>query len=298
MSFFYDSKPDAIEKIKQTKLTAKEEIYTFINHKASTALIIDYERRYLNSRCIVKEVDFGRKIIKEKRSRTLRFKIKSTFSPLPFSDEALTFTGGGFTASVVKKEKTYRLLAALPEMENTDGRIGLKLDIIFSSDKTKESFNSIYSTKMASEALTGTILSLTSGALIKGGIKENMEKDDYSLRRIWKISSFPLKRSSSSSFIYGKEDEDYSIFFSLVENRCFLLKGGLLTSFPVHEMEKISNMEYVLTGGENTVIHFSLFALTKEKTGPFRKNRTIGYGEAEGRIGTFTFSSAFCSIEM
>lgn len=298
MNIILDSSPKEIERIKQTKLTAFEEIYTLINHKESTAIIFDFERRYLESRCIVKEIDYSKKIIKEKRSRTLRFKVKSTFAPRPESNEALTFQGGGFTASVVRKENTYRLIAAIPTMENTDNIRGLKLDVIFVNKSDTISFNSIYTKNKSSEAESSSILSISSGSIVKGGIKQKIENSDYTLIRTWKMSSFPVKRNTYYSFIYGKEDEAFSIFFSFDERKCFLLKKGSLTEYPLKETRKISESEYLFIGDEKTVIHVSFFAFTKERSGPFRKNRTINYGVASGRLDSFSFSSAISSIEI
>ncbi len=113
MSVTVDTSAQILGSLGITKFWGREEIFTLIDHRAGTALIYDFERRHVLSRCIVRAVDYRNRTMTEKRSRTLRFRIKSTFAPYPGEDEGITFTGGGFTASVIAKDNTYRIISAL-----------------------------------------------------------------------------------------------------------------------------------------------------------------------------------------
>lgn len=277
---------------------AREEIFSIIDHKESIALIFDFERRSLDSRCIVRVVDYKNRIVKEMRSRTLRFKIKSTFSPLPFSDGALTFTGGDFTASVITKDNTSRIIAALPSFPLPSGGTSLKVMLSFTLSPYLPSFNEIYRKGRAVEAVHSSISDEVSGTIIKGGAKRKIEKNDFTAVRVWKESSFPLiKYNTYTSYSYGRDVFPFSLILSSDEKDCILLNRDGLTSYPGLKIENRDGEYHFTTQDENIDLTFTVFSVIKEKTGPFRHNRTIKYGTFSGHISSVKVKSSFGSIE-
>ena len=84
MSIIVDSSHTFLSSYSDSPFSASEEIFTLIDHKNCISYIFVHEKRRVNSRAIIRVVDYKNKIAKEERSRTLRFKIKSTFSSLGF----------------------------------------------------------------------------------------------------------------------------------------------------------------------------------------------------------------------
>ena len=299
MSNVVDTSPVILKHLKSTKLWANEEIFTVINHRKKTALIYDFERRGVNSRCIVRAVDFSSHTTAEIRSRTLRFRIKSTFAPLPGDDEGITFTGGGFTASVIAKDNTYRIISALPEFVLPSGVKGLKTYMEFTLDPSLSSFNQIYTKNRFTEAIHSSSSPTVRGSVTIGEEKKAINEEDLSARRVWKTTSFPLKRNSYSSYCYGRSSRGpFSFTLSVEEKKCLLEENNTLTVRSGVRMEKVNENEYRFTDDGDTDISFRVFRVIKEKSGPFRQNRTLKYGLFEGRISSFTIEESFGCIEV
>lgn len=277
---------------------ANEEVFTFIDHSAELALIFDFERRQLNSRCIVRVVDYKNRKVSEMRSRTLRFKIKSTFAPLPYSDEGITFMGGGFTASAIVKDKRGEIISALPDFRLPSGETGLKTRLSFKVEPEKPSFNQLYTKSHYFEAIHSSFSAGADGTIRTGGIKREINRDDYSLYHTWKVTTFPIKRHFRSSYCYGRNKKPFSFTLSLEEGNCNLLYGNSLMSYEGVKVEKLDESEYNFKNGETVSIHFSAFHTEREKTGPFRKDRFLRYGVFTGNIGPLSFSDSFGCIEM
>ena len=298
MSYSVDSSPSVFSSLTPTSLTAREEIFTFINHTQKKAVIFDFERRRVNSRCIVRVIDYSTRTVSEKRSRTLRFNIKSAFAERPFEDEGITFTGGGFTASAVTKDNTTRIIAALPEMELPGGTQGFKAQLSFTLNPDNASFNQLYTKGRFTEAVHSSLSPSASGTLIIGGRKIQIDPGEHTAERVWKTTTFPIKRDYYSSYCYGHKEKPFSFTLSVEERKCVALIDDALSFYDGIEMKKESEDEYTFTDGKKINIHFSVFAVVREKTGPFRENRTLKYGVFGGNIREFEFSESFGCIEL
>lgn len=290
MSAIIDSTPDIFDKYPVTNLTAMNELYIITDNSSSTSLIFNFEKRGLDARCIVQAVDYKNRRMSEIRSRTLRFKIKSVFSPRPFADEALTFTGGGFTASVVSKGGSYRLIAALPSFVMPSGKTGLKVDLAFSIESTSASINQLFTKNRFNETVNIAVSKKVTGTIRIGEVKNRINENDYSLRRIHKTSTFPLRHNSYSSHGYGRDKTEFSFLLSLIERECLFLNNGVLKSYTGIEKRE-NEKEYIFTDNKEVSLSFTYFSETKEKNGPFRKNRVIRFGLFSGSIGDVSFSS-------
>ncbi len=298
MSYLVDSKPDIFSSIKKQPFMAGEEIFSIIDHKEKVAYIFDFERRSLDSRCIVRVIDYKNRIVKEMRSRTLRFKIKSTFSPLPFSDGAITFTGGGFTASAITKDNTSRIIAALPDFPLPSGEKTLKVMLSFSLSPHLPSFNEIYTKARFLEAVHSSISDEVSGTIVSAGVKRKIDEKDFTAVRVWKESSFPLKRYNTyTSYSYGRDTSPFSLILSSDEKDCILLNRDGLTSYPALRIEKKNDEYHFQTQDKKIDLTFTVFSAIKEKNGPFRHNRTIKYGTFSGVISSAAIAPSFGSIE-
>ncbi len=299
MSVKVDTSSSILHSLGITRLWGREEIFTLIDHTNGTALIYDFERRHVYSRCIVRAVDYRNRTMTEMRSRTLRFRIKSTFAPSPGEDEGITFTGGGFTASVIAKDNTYRIISALPDFPLPSGKKGLKSEIEFYIDPEKASFNQICRKNRSTEALHSSISPSLRGTLIIGGEKKRIIEEDITARRVWKTTSFPMKRNSYSSYCYGRADtEPFSFTLSIAERKCFLLVKNTLTERSNIRVERTGEKSYFFTDDGDTRINLTVYAVTKEKSGPFRQNRTLKYGLFTGVIASFSIPESFGSIEL
>jgi len=298
MSVTVDTSASTLNSLGVNKFWGREEIFTLIDHRAGTALIYDFERRHVYSRCIVRVVDYKKRTMTEMRSRTLRFRIKSTFAPSPGEDEGITFTGGGFTASVIAKDNTYRIISALPDFPLPSEKKGLKTEIEFHIDPSCASFNQVYTKNRSTEALHSSLSPVVTGTLITGGEKKRIREEDVTARRIWKATSFPLRRDSYSSYSYGRADgEPFSFTLSVAEKKCLLLWKNTLTVRENIRMEETVEDSLLFTDDGDTRISLTVFAVTKEKTGPFRQNRVLKYGLFSGRIASFPIPESFGCIE-
>lgn len=300
MSYIVDSKCDIFSSIQPSSFMAREEIFTVIDHRNSIALVFDFERRSLDSRCIVRVIDYKRKIAREMRSRTLRFKIKSTFSTLPFTDGAITFTGGGFTASVITKNNTSRIIAALPDFPLPSGETSLKVMLSFTLSPLLPSFNELYRKGRSIEAVHSSIADEVEGTIISAGVKKEIDKSDFTAVRVWKESSFPLsKHNTYTSYSYGRETIPFSFILSHDEKECLLLSRDGLVSYPALRIEKKSEDKFVFSSDDKKInLTFTVFSSIKEKSGPFRHNRAIKYGTYDGVIENMRVKSAIGSIEL
>ncbi len=299
MSNVVDTSPVILKHLKSTKLWANEEIFTVIDHSKKTALIYDFERRGVNSRCIVRAVDFSSHTTSEIRSRTLRFRIKSTFARLPGENEGITFTGGGFTASVIARDNTYRIISALPEFVLPSGTKGLKTYMEFTLDPGEASFNQICTKNRFTEAIHSSSSPSVRGRVTIGEEGKELNEENLTAQRVWKTTSFPLRRSSYSSYCYGRNSHGpFSFTLSLEDKKCLLEENSTLRVLDNVKMEKVSDDEYTFTDGENTALSFRVFRVIEEKSGPFRKNRTLKYGLFKGRISSFTIDESFGCIEV
>ena len=299
MSNAVDTNPGILKDLRSTRLWGNEEIFTIIDHENRTALIYDFERRGVNARCIVRAIDFSGCTTSEIRSRTLRFRIKSTFARLPGEDEGITFTGGGFTASVIARDNTYRIISALPDFVLPSGKKGLKTNIEFTLDPSLTSFNQIYTANRFTEAIHSSTSDSVRGTVTISEEKKAVREEDLSARRVWKTTSFPLRRDSYSSYCYGRSGKGpFSFTLSVEEKKCLLLEGNVLTVKDGIRMEKTEENGYRFTDGKETDISFRVFKVIKEKSGPFRQNRTLKYGLFEGRISSFTIEESFGCIEI
>ncbi len=297
MSYSVDSSPSVFSSLTPTSLTAREEIFSFINHTQKKAVIFDFERRRVNSRCIVRVIDYSTRTVSECRSRTLRFNIKSTFADKPYSDEGITFTGGGFTASAVTKDNTTRIIAALPDMELPGGIRGFKAQLAFTLNPMRASFNQLYTKGRYTEAIHSSLSPSASGTLIIGEKKIQINPGEHTVQRVWKTTSFPIKRDYYSSFCTGRAEKPFSFTLSVEERKCIALIDGILSFYDGVEMKTESEDEYTFTDGKKINIHFSVFAVVREKTSPFRENRTLKYGVFRGNIREFGFNGSFGCIE-
>lgn len=299
MSVKVDTSPNILHPLVITSLWGREEIFTIIDHRNKTALIYDFERRHVYSRCIVRVVDYKNRKMTEMRSRTLRFRIKSTFAPYPGEDEGITFTGGGFTASAITRDNTYRIISALPDFNLPSGKKGLKTEIEFHIDPSSVSFNQIYTKNRSTEAVHSSISPSVEGTVIVGGEKMKIESGNLTARRVWKTTSFPLRRDAYPSCCYGRADgEPFSFTFSGSQKKCLLLTGDELTVIDNIRIRKNGENEYLFTDDGGTMLNLTLFAVTGEKTGPFRRNRVLKYGLFSGRIGDFSVPESFGCIEL
>lgn len=296
MSTRLDSSPSVFSSLTPSLLTANEEIFTLINHRESTAVIFDFEKRHLNARAIIRVIDFRSRKVGETRSRTLRFKIKSTFASRPYENEAITFTGGGFTASAVTKDNTTRIISASPDFLLPDGERGLKTLLSFSLDPAGASFNRLYTKSRYYEAVHTSLSPCVSGSIRKGGIKKEIEDADYSAYYLWKLSSFPLKRSSNTLFCYGRTDSPFLFRLSLRDGKCIFLKNNSLESFEGIRASEEKG-EYIFSNSGSVSITFTPFHTEMEKTGPFRENRILRYGVFTGRIGDYSLPPSFGCME-
>lgn len=282
--------PSIFESLSFSSLNKREEVVTLLNHKERWALVFDFERNRLHSRCIIRYIDLERKIVKETRSKTLRFKIKSTFAPLPFADEALTFTGGGFTSSLISKNSSYRLLSAIPDF------FRIKTDISFSLDKASPSYNQLYSKNRLFETFHASFSNTVSGTISKEEKKREMKTEDYALYYTWKVSSFPLKRDSIIISANGVENNiPFSLFYNPKTNKITLIREEKTTIDDV-EIKQENNKIYLVS--QRTKIEVKIFAPIKEKSGPYRLERNINYALFSGTISHFSFSQALGVIEL
>ncbi len=293
-----ESTPAIFTSLSPSFSMANEEVFTFINHSASIALIYDFERRQLNSRCIVRVIDYHSGKVSEMRSRTLRFKIKSTFARLPYADERITFMGGGFTASAIVKDRRGEVISALPDFHLPSGETGIKTRLSFRLETGEPSFNRLYTKSRYYEAVHNSFSNTVSGTVRTGGVKKEINSKDYSLYHTWKVTTFPLKRHFHSSYCYGRNEKPFSFTLSLEEETCILLYENSLTSYEGVKMERISENEYVFNNEETVNLHFLSFHTEKERTGPFRKDRTLRYGIFSGKIDRLSFIDSFGCIEM
>lgn len=283
--------PSIFSSLSFSSLNKREEVVTLLNEKEKWALVFDFERNKLHSRCIIRYIDLERKIVKETRSKALRFKIKSTFAPLPFSDEALTFTGGGFTSSLISKSSSYRLLSAIPDF------FRIKTDISFSLDKASPSYNQLYSKNRLFETFHASFSNTVSGIISKEEKKREMKKEDYALYYTWKVSSFPLKRDSIIISANGVENnEPFSLFYNPKTNKLTLISEGKATIEDAVEIKEENNKLYLISS--KTKIEAKIFAPIKEKSGPYRLERNINYALFSGTISHFSFSQALGVIEL
>ncbi len=116
---------------------------------------------------------------------------------------------------------------------------------------------------------------------------------------MWKATSFPLRRNSYSSYSYGiAGKEPFSFTLSIAEKKCLLLLGKELTVRDNIRMEKTGDDGLFFTNDGDTSINLTVFAVTKEKTGPFRQNRVLRYGLFTGRIASFSIPESFGCIEL
>lgn len=282
--------PSIFESLSFSSLNKREEVVTLLNHKERWAIVFDFERNRLHSRCIIRYIDLERKIVKETRSKALRFKIKSTFAPLPFVDEALTFTGGGFTSSLISKNSSYRLLSAIPDF------FRIKTDISFSLDKASPSYNQLYSKNRLFETFHASFSNTVSGTISKEEKKREMKTEDYALYYTWKVSSFPLKRDSIIISANGVENNiPFSLFYNPKTNKITLIREEKTTIDDV-EIKQENNKIYLVS--QRTKIEAKIFAPIKEKSGPYRLERNINYALFSGTISHFSFSQALGVIEL
>lgn len=282
--------PSIFESLSFSSLNKREEVVTLLNHKERWAIVFDFERNRLHSRCIIRYIDLERKIVKETRSKALRFKIKSTFAPLPFVDEALTFTGGGFTSSLISKNSSYRLLSAIPDF------FRIKTDISFSIDKSSPSYNQLYSKNRLFETFHASFSNTVSGTISKEEKKREMQTEDYALYYTWKVSSFPLKRDSIIISANGVENSiPFSLFYNPKTNKITLIREEKTTIDDV-EIKQENNKIYLVS--QRTKIEAKIFAPIKEKSGPYRLERNINYALFSGTISHFSFSQALGVIEL
>lgn len=291
MSYIIDSTPDIFDEYPLTKLTAMDELFIITDNATSTSLIFNFEKRGLDARCIVQAVDYKNRCMSEIRSRTLRFKIKSVFSPRPFADEAITFTGGGFTASAIAKDGSYRLIAALPTFVMPSGEKGLKVNLAFTIKNTSASINQIHTKNRFNETTNITMFDKVSGTIRIGEEKKSIDESSYSGRHIRKTSTFPLLHNSYSSHGYGRNEEEFSFILSLVEKECLFLDKGVLKSYKGIETRVKGDEDYIFTNNKEVSLSFSIFSETKEKNGPFRKDRVIRYGLFSGSIDGYAIAS-------
>lgn len=299
MSVKVDRSSEILHPLVITNLWGREEVFTIIDHSNETALIYDFERRHVYSRCIVRFVDYKNRRMTEMRSRTLRFRIKSTFAPYPGEDEGITFTGGGFTASVITRGNTYRIISALPDFNLPSGKKGLKTEIEFHIDPSSVSFNQIYTKNRSTEALHSSLSPSVEGRVIIAGEKMKINSADITARRVWKTTSFPLKRNTYSSYCYGRENgEPFSFTLSIAEKKCLLLADNSLTVIDNIRIEKNGENKYIFKDDGGTNLTLSVFAVTKETTGPFRKDRVLKYGLFSGRIASFLITESVGCIEL
>lgn len=282
--------PSIFTSLSFSSLNKREEIVTLLNHKEKWALVFDYERNKLHSRCIIRYIDLEKKSVKETRSKALRFKIKSTFAPLPFSDESLTFTGGGFTSSLISRNSNYRLLSAIPDF------LRIKTDISFSLDKSSPSYNQLYSRKRLFETFHASFSNKASGTISKEEKKREMIEKDYALYYTWKVSSFPLKRDSIIISANGVENnEPFSLFYNPKTNKLTFIREGKIIEDDVKIKEEKNNIYFI---SKKTKIEAKVFAPIKERSGPYRLERNINYALFSGTISSFSFSQALGMIEL
>lgn len=291
MSYLIDSTPDIFEEYQITKLTAVDELFIFTNYNALTSIIFNFEKRGLDARCIVQAVDYKNKKTSELRSRTLRFKIKSVFAPAPFKDEAVTFTGGGFTASVISKDNSYRLIAALPKFVMPSGKKGLKVDFTFSLESSSRSINELHTTKRFNETVHISENGKVAGTIRIEEVKKRINEDEWSVRRIRKTSTFPIRHNSYSSHGWGRENGEFSFLLSLSEKKCLFINERELKSYDGVGTKIEGDNEYIFTNDKEVDISFTNFGESIEKNGPFRKNRALKFGLFSGRIGDVALSS-------
>ena len=299
MSISINSSPIIFFPYLKSAFVAYEEVITLIDHNNFVAYIFVHERRRVNSRAIIRVVDFKNKIVRDERSRTLKFTIKSTFASYPYEDEAITFTAGGFTSSLIAKDLHYTVISASPNFILPGEEKGLKSLFSFILDSSKPSINYLDSRRLLAEGVHLSQTTPISGYLRKGENKEFIKGGNYSLTRVWKKTSFPLKRDSYSSFIYLlNEDKPFSIVFSLKDLRCITLSESEMKVYENIKIEKIDSKSYHFFDGDGIDITFSIFSSLREKTGPFRKNRHLNYALSTGRISNISFSNSFSLIEL
>lgn len=298
MSIIVDSSHTFLSSYSNSPFSASEEIFTLIDHKNCISYIFVHEKRRLNSRAIIRVVDYKNKIAKEERSRTLRFKIKSTFASLPYSDEAITFTGGGFTSSVIAKTNTYMIVAAAPSFILPNGKENFKAMLSFSINPKSLSYNQLFEKGRQKEVIHLSSSDCVKGEISIGERRSEIDSSSFSARRTWKKSSFPLKREIFSFYIYGREEKSFSILYSVQEKKCVLLDENSLITYNNVEMKKESDSLFLFSNNQDTEISFSVFTTLTEKTGPFRQNRKLNYGLFSGKVGSFSFSDAFGCLEL
>ena len=61
---------------------AKEEIFSIVNEALGYAISLDFEKKNLYARCIIRMVDYPGRIVSEVKAIAPRFRIKSTFPTL------------------------------------------------------------------------------------------------------------------------------------------------------------------------------------------------------------------------
>lgn len=265
---------------------AEEEVFAVINPKTNQMVSLDFEKRNLSARCIIRYMDYERKSVSEIRAVSPKFRIKSTFSPLPYSDSDIIFLGGGFTASAVSRDGKIGLIFSAPDLVLPDGRKGLKGEVHMENNSTSRSFNCRVSLNGKSESLHASHTENITGSLWLGEDKFTMGTMALNGRHIWKRSNITKRREKPIAVMYGEKDNaPYSIIALTYDDSLTFLTEKESKFYSDIKWKEDGEEKVKITNGKDVEIEATVFQAIHEANGPFRRSRTFRYALFNGRVG-------------
>lgn len=264
---------------------AEEEIFVINDDSNERTITIDFEKRKLYCRCIIRLIDYKIEKVYELSAAASRFKIKSTFAPLPFSPSGMIFQGGGFTASAVAKDDEIGIIVSAPEMIINEKERGLHLELRTKNIKENPSFNSIVFEKNKSESFHTSPLSSFSGYITMNEKKTVIKEENFSGKHIWKHTSFTKRKEKPVVIINGANDgKPYYGTIHSFTNKAVLFSSSLQT-FDSIKWTEIDGDTFLFSNHKEVELKAKIFASIYKKRGPFRRANTVKYALFSGHMG-------------
>ena len=273
------------KKEKASPFHAEEEVFAILDTRNRWMISLDFEKRHLASRCIVRFIDYRARKVSEVKAVTPRFNIKSTFARHPYGDSDITFMGGGFTASAVARKGRISLIASIPPLVLPDKRQGLKMEVSMRNPIERKSFNCFLSYSSRFESLHASFMDDLKGNITVGDEKYELgEEDHLQGRHVWKRTTFPKRKEKPIGIIYGEtEGKEFSLVILSYDNSATLTSVNGTVTYGNVEW-KSDGEKIVITNGRDFSLSASVFASIHEIRGPFRKARTFRYATFEGKV--------------
>ena len=277
---------------------AKEEIFSIVNEALGYAISLDFEKKNLYARCIIRVVDYPRRIVSEVKAIAPRFRIKSTFASLPYKDSDITFLGGGFTASAVSRKGRIGLICSAPDIILPDGRKGLKLELHMTERESDKSFNTLLSYKNKFEYLHSSLMDEISGTITFGEDKTVCCSKELSGKHIWKQTSFTDRKEKPIAIIHGASPHGpfsgvaltYDDSFTIFNNKGYSIRKNV-------KWKEAEGGKVILSNGEDVEVKADVFSSIHEGRGPFRKPRTFRYAIFNGKAGDTEIVNGYGYLE-